>query len=186
MPHRFTTPIAASLLLLLIGPALSAAMTVIPRPDKGDTILVPAESTLHFHAFDQDGTAKFDGPIEMSGTYYYGANAIDDGQAPEMTLYFMPDKATAAHLPRFKTRGQPDEIYLSNAEAFTREVIPRDQLMRVSKSRSAKYISGHIDIWVDRFEAGIECDAPFFNAHFLSVAHKSMMLAMADLPDVGC
>jgi hypothetical protein len=165
--------------LLLASPALADAAKIIARADKADSIVVPADSTLRFRAFDTEGTAKFDGAIELSGTYYYGDTQLDDGTT-ETTLYLMPDAATKARLPHFKTRGLPDSIFLSNGAAFAKAVIAKGSI------KKGKVVSGKIDIMADRFEAGIECDAPFFNARFLSVAHPPLRVANTDMPDVGC
>ena len=170
---------------LTAAPVHSDPAQVIARPDQGDSIVIPPKSTLRFRAFDKEGTAKFDGKLLLSGTYYYGSNAIDDGEGFEPALYFIPDKATKARLPIFKERGMPGEIYLSNPRAFVTAVIPKESLATFGKSR-ARYLSGKADIWVDQFEAGIECDAPFFDARFMSVAHAPLKVALADPPDTGC
>jgi hypothetical protein len=38
----------------------------------------------------------------------------------------------------------------------------------------------------DRIEDGVECDAPFVNARFLSLAIPPLRVAMADMPHAGC
>ncbi len=146
---------------------------------------MPPGNVLRFRAFDKEGTAEFDGAVLLSGTYYYGDNQFNDGGDIDLTLYFVPDRSTAARLPHFKERGAPTAIYLSNAEAFAKSAIPKEKLARLNK-KGTQYVSGKIDIWVDRFEAGIECDAPFFNARFQSVAGPPLRVALADLPDIGC
>jgi hypothetical protein len=131
------------------------------------------------------GQAKFQGKIALSGTYYYGANAMQGGTAGEPTLYFVPDRPTKAQRPSFRERGTPAEIYISNPNTFIRAAVPQQRPSQLVPNRG-KYLSGKIDIWVDHFEAGIECDAPFFNARFVSVARRTLKIALATLPDVGC
>ncbi|HEY5337229.1 MAG TPA: hypothetical protein VIJ85_03425 [Rhizomicrobium sp.] len=175
----------AGIVLLALPATAALASQTIALPDKSDTIIMPSGSPLHFHAFNTENGATFDGPVMISGTYYYGNNPIDDGEPLERALYFMPDKASAARLPRFGDHGQPTSIFVENSTAFAKAVIPATTLAQF-KRNSAKYVSGEADIWVDHFEVSIECDTPSFTAHFLSVAHPPQRLAMADMPDTGC
>jgi hypothetical protein len=180
---RFWTSIFIGL-VVFASPAFSDPAKIIPRPDKADSVIIPAGSALRFRAFDQEGTAKFDGAIELSGTYYYGDNALDDGTT-ERTLNLFPDAATKARIPHFKDRGLPDAIWLEGADAFASAVISKDQLAALHR-KGAKNVAGHIDIMVDKFEMGIECDAPTISAHFLSVVQRPMRVASKDQPDTGC
>lgn len=175
-------PIFAAVLAVAFAGEAFAGNIARPTPNNADTILYSEKSPLHLKSFGTENTADFVGVIELSGTYYYGRNALDDGSV-ETTLYFLPDHATALRLPKFKTRGQPDSIYLSNEAGFAREVIPAYER---SGLRKGKFLSGHADILVDGFQAGIQCDAPYFNAHFLRVAHSPVTVATANLPDIGC
>lgn len=166
-------------------PALSGGGTTIAIPENGDAIILPPGSALHFRAFGAEHAVEFAGPIELTGTYYYGDNQYNDTGTPDLSLYFVPDKASLARLPHFKLRGQPGDIYLTNPAAFLDAVIPKDQRAAVQK-KGAKYLSGKVDIWVDQFEAGIECDAPYFNARFLRVAQPPLRVALTNMPDEGC
>jgi len=166
-------------------PALSGGGTTIAIPENGDAIILPPGSALHFRAFGAEHAVEFAGPIELTGTYYYGDNQYNDTGTPDLSLYFVPDKASLARLPHFKLRGQPGDIYLTNPAAFLDAVIPKDRRAAVQK-KGAKYLSGKVDIWVDQFEAGIECDAPYFNARFLRVAQPPLRVALTNMPDEGC
>jgi len=166
-------------------PALSKDANVIAIPADDDALILPANSPLHFRSFGPENAVEFDGAIELSGTWYYGDNQFNDTGTADPTFYFVPDKASFARLPRFKTRGQPGDIYLTNGNALLDAVATRAERAEAEK-KGSKYLSGKIDIWVDRFEAGIECDAPFFNARFLRVAEPPLRVARAELPDVGC
>jgi hypothetical protein len=170
---------------LFAQPAL-AGEHVIAMPEGVDTVIMPASSRLHFRAVTKDHTVIFDGPVELTGNYYFGDNVYDDGgDSVEPTLYFLPDKASLARLPRFGSRGQPTEVYLNNPKDFAKAVIsPADA--KAALRKGGKYASGKADIWVDHFQAGIECDAPNFSANFLSVAHPPLRVALAAQPDVGC
>ena len=179
---------ALALGVLFLAQPLAAAPgeKVIALPDNADTIVIPAASTLHLRGVTKDYTVNFDGPVEISGTYYYGADVYDDGgSSTDPVLYLVLDKASLARLPRFGTRGQPGELYLTNEKDFAKAVIPPDD-MKAALRRGGKYAAGKADIWVDKFQASIECDAPNFTAHFLSVAHAPLRVALANAPDVGC
>ena len=68
---------------------------------------------------------------------------------------------------------------------FLNKVVTNSDRAAVAK-KGAKYLSGHVDIWVDKFEAIVECDAPNFDAHFLRIAQPPKRLAAANVPDGGC
>jgi len=166
-------------------PALSKGANVIAIPEAGgETIVLPHGSPLHFRAFGPEHVVEFDGPIEISGAWYYGSSQIDDGTS-DLALYFVPDKESLARLPRFKERGQPGDIYLTNSADLLKAITTKEDRAKAAK-RGTKYLSGHVDIWVDKFEAGIECDAPYFNAHFLRIAQPPMRVALTTMPDEGC
>jgi len=102
--------------LLLAQPAFAAPVSV-PLPDKADIVIVPDGSGLKFRKFDDMSQAVFTGQLTLSGTYYYGPNAIDDG-TNSLTLYFRPDKPSAARMPYLKSRGKPEDMVLTNDAAF--------------------------------------------------------------------
>jgi hypothetical protein len=169
---------------LLLTPAIAAAGDrAIPVKAMDEVLYVPANSPLHFRAFGDESAAEFDGAVELSGTWYFGANPNDPDSGP--SLEFVPDSASLARLPRYKMRGQPGDIFITNPGDFVHAVLaPADQAK--ADKKGAKYLSGKIDIWVDKFEAGVECDAPFFNAHFLRVAKPPLRVALTGMPDEGC
>lgn len=166
-------------------PALSGGETTIAIPESGDAIILPPNSSLHFRAFGPEHAVEFDGPVELSGTWYYGDNQFNDTDAVDATLYFVPDKASLSRLPRFKQRGQPGDIFLTNGADLLRAVASKTDQAKAEK-KGSKYLSGKVDIWVDQFEAGIECDAPFFNARFLRMASPPLRVALSNMPDEGC
>jgi hypothetical protein len=164
--------------------ALADSAKLIPLPDKADTIVLPAGSTLHLHGFDTEGTATFDGAIELSGTYYFGDNPLDDGTT-ERTLNLFPDAATKARIPHYKEHGIPDAIWIDGADGFAKAVLTPAQIAALHK-KGAKNASGHIDMMTDKFQMGIECDVPTMSAHFLSVVQRPLRVASKDQPDAGC
>ncbi|HUB86069.1 MAG TPA: hypothetical protein VL971_10275 [Rhizomicrobium sp.] len=175
---------AATATAFLFSPAFAApGERAIPVKAMDEVLYVPANSPLHFRDFGDESAAEFDGAVELSGTWYFGGTPDDPDAGP--ALEFVPDSASLARLPRYKTRGQPGDIFITNPGDFVHAVLsPADQAK--ADKKGAKYLSGKIDIWVDQFEAGVECDAPFFNAHFLRVARPPMRVALKDMPDEGC
>jgi hypothetical protein len=170
--------------MLFAMPAWSKSV-VIPRPgDIMGSIVVP-EGPLHLKNFDKEGSAHFDGQIQLSGTYYYGDNQYSEAPGAQATLYLNLDKASKARLPYFKDYDVPASIYLLNDAAFVKAVLSKEQL-KASRKKNAKYATGKVQIVVDRLETGIECDVPFINVRFVSVVHQPLRLAAADLPDEGC
>ncbi len=165
---------------LLFTTSAWAKSTFIARPGSQDMfgIVVP-ESPLRFTYFDSDGKAHFKGRIKLSGTYYYGDANETDGK-----LYFKLDRETKVRLPHFKGYHVPDLIYFSNDAAFIETVLPEKQFE--TPREIAKYITGRVQIIVDNLETGVECDAPFINVRFVSVALAPLRFAAADLPDEGC
>lgn len=182
--RMFSAIAACAAMVMLSVPAMSGSATTIAVPQDGDAIILPQGSPLHFRAFGAEAAAEFDGAIEVSGTWYYGDKQIDDGDTG-LSFYFVPDKTSLARLPRYKLRGQPTDIYLTNTGDLLNKVVTNADRAKVAK-KGAKYLSGRIDIWVDKFEAGIECDAPYFNAHFLRIAQPPTRVALTNMPDEGC
>lgn len=181
---RFASALAGALLLTCVAPAVSGPAK--PTVVKGgiEEMLLPAGSQLHFKKTGQDGAVYFDGPVEISGTYYYSENKTDDGV--DRALFIKPDRASVARLPSFKDHGLADNIYLSNEQAFAKAAISPDKLAHL-KQDGTHYISGKTDVIADQFQAGIECDVPNAQARFVSLAHAAMMASLA-IPsdDEGC
>lgn len=162
--------------LLIAALALSAA-TAFSAPDVvvnrhgADPLIVPAASGLHYKSTDGDGTSKFDGRIMLSGTYYYDGGVDTDSAS----LQLIPDRDTWARLPRFKEHGTPSSLFLSEAKAFAK-----------ASGITKPTARGKMQVWADRFEAGIECDVPFFNARFVALAQSLQKFAAKDQDDEGC
>jgi hypothetical protein len=166
-------------ILLLAQPALATPVR-ITLPDKADTVVVPDGTGLRFRKFDDTNQAIFTGRLTLTGTYYYGPSAIDDG-TNSLMLYFRPDKASAARIPYLKIRGRPDDMVLTNDAAFARAALSREGLARVKKS----YATGTITVTIDTISAGVVCDGPSWTARFVS-AKKPVEVKFGPMPDTGC
>lgn len=170
---------------LTAPPAFSKGDTVIPVKADDDALIVPAGSPLHFHGFGPESAGEFDGAIELSGTWYYGVDPFNGDDTEGADFYFVPDNASYGRLPRFKMRGQAEYIYLTNVIDLLNAVASKADQAKAERKK-AKYISGKVTIWIDKLDAGIECDAPTFDAHFLRVAQPPVRVALAGMPEEGC
>ena len=175
-----------SVMLLLAPAALAAPSARIALPNKSDTVVLPPGSGLKFDKFDSDGNVVFSGKLTLSGTFYYGDNAFNDGTTVDLTLYFHPDAATIARLPYLQTRGKAGEIVLTNGEAFAASVLtPAQRATLAKKSKTAPYATGTASVLVDGFDAGVVCDTASFTAHYLSLVKPATAKMGAD-PGAGC
>ncbi len=174
--------VASVLAALLAVSSAGAAPTRVALPGFDESVVIPDGSPLAFQSFDKDSiTVRFTGSIRLSGTYYYGSNVYEDATS-DKAVYFKPNRASLERLPSFRQHGRPDDIFVTNPEAFRRAVV---QSGDPPPRKSAPYATGHITIVVDRFEASIECDAPNFSARFVSVV-KPAPVRFAAMPDTGC
>ncbi|HEX3808352.1 MAG TPA: hypothetical protein VHW02_01535 [Rhizomicrobium sp.] len=182
--HRLVVVSVGALILIFAAPAISGPAKTIPLYGGTESITIPAGSMLRFKKIDQDSSVYFDGPVEISGTFYYSENHNDDGI--DRALYVDPDAATIARLPAYKDHGLADHIYLSNEEAFVKAAISPDKLAALKKD-GTHFISGKADVMADQFQAGIECDVPNAQAHFLSLVQPRVMAALKNpAGDEGC
>jgi hypothetical protein len=175
-------------LTALVAAALSAGIawgaTQIPF-FADEVLIVPKDSPVHFLSKEPHGPAVFDGKFVLTGTYYYGDAEFNDGPEVMLELTFIPDPAMAARLPYFKQRGRPHAVFLTNGAAFANAVISKTTLAALTK-KGAPRATGRVSIWVDKFKAEVVCDAPEFNARFVSVYKPAVLVALAKAPEIGC
>jgi len=176
-------------LALLLGSAVSGP-TVIPHPEaKGEALIVPADSPVHFRGWDKYGYAQFDGRFVLTGTFVYGCGGnCADYEGPitegDLQVRVAPDPAVAARLPNWKIRHSDMVILITRATDLVRMfATPRQHAaLRAGK---IKDLRGRLSIVVDHFRAGIECDAPSFDARFVRVV-KAPKVASGKLGEYGC
>ena len=150
-----------------------------------EVLIVPKDSPAHFRSKEPHGPAVFDGKFVLTGTYYYGDAEYNDGPEVMLELTFIPDPSSAARLPYFKQRGRPNAVFLTNGAAFANAVISKTTLAALTK-KGAPRATGRVSIWVDKFKAEVVCDAPEFNARFVSVYRRAVLVALAKTPEIGC
>jgi hypothetical protein len=167
--------------LLLASPVLADTAKIIAFPDKADSIVVPAGSPLHLHAFDPQGNdaASFDGKMLLSGKFYLSNN---------LDLMLEPDRATLARLPHLKHHGWGEafKIELSSSAAFAHVALPPAALAAIKKKGDDEYASGKIGIWADRFRLRLACDEVMIDANFVSVASPPGNVAGATYEGGDC
>ena len=176
--------ILAALVVGALSAAAAGGATQIPF-FADEVLIVPKDSVVHFRSKELHGPAVFDGKFVLTGTYYYGDAEFNDGPEVMLELTFIPDPASAARLPYFKQRGRPNAVFLTNGAAFANSVIPRATLATLNQ-KGAPRATGRVSIWVDRFQAGVVCDAPEFNARFVSVYRPAVLIALAKAPAISC
>ena len=190
--RKHLAALAALLLSSLTALAASPEPKSIPYPNSTDSIVVPANSPVHYSGTkDEAGALIFQGRLLLTGTFYYGDNDFNDSGDDnpsrykfEPQAYIIPDKDVAERLPRFSIRNGRQVLFIQNPVAFAKAVVSDAQARRV-RCRRCGDVTGHIAIWADQFSAGIECDAPSYGVRFLSV-YKPARHAMKPRPDRGC
>jgi hypothetical protein len=186
--------VIAAFALLLVATNSVGAEPQISFDGGIDRIAVPANSPVRYVGMRKengDPVASFHGKFLLTGTYYYGDNDFNDSgdEKPseyvfDPQAYIIPDRDIAGQLPHFVVRNGRQTIFLTNPVAFARAVVPERDAHRV-RCRSCGDATGHIAIWVDHFSAGIDCDAPSYDARFLSVANP-IKTAIVPKPDRAC
>ncbi len=146
-------------------------------------LIIPAGSPLRYKSVSPYGDVEFEGKVVVKGTYYFGRSRANSRRDFELT--FVPSREVYAVLPYFKGYRHLEEIEIANPDDFINAVIPPGKLVELRKKRWG-FISGKIDIWIDRFTARVECDAPIDQMRFLSV-YKAEPVRIAQSMDVeGC
>ncbi len=181
----------AYLVIALISLGLSVAApaaegdAVLPLASGVDAIVVPQDGPLVFERFVDRDTARFRGRFLLAGTWYYGDRGMADDPVATLELNFVPDAAVAKHLPHWRDRGGPSRILITNGAAFAGDAVGKETIAALVKHRERK-VSGRAAIWVDRFEATIQCDTPLYSARFLAVAHTGLAQTGKAEQDFGC
>jgi hypothetical protein len=160
-----------AVLILLPMATCTAANAAIIRSDSGDELVVPPDSPARFSAFEQYEVADFTGQFVLTGTYRYGyltKNPADDATYGELDLYFVPDRKFAATLPYWRRRGKVSEVHFKNDKAFVKAVISNDVVMKLRRKKIFS-TSGRASIWVENYQAWLECDSPNYAVRFISL-----------------
>lgn len=167
--------------VLIASPVFAGAAATIAFPDKADSVVVPAGSSIHFQGFDTQGndTANFDGKMQLSGKFYLSNN---------LDLMLEPDRATLSRLPHLKHHGWGEafKITLSNGSAFGHVVLASPALAALKKKGDDEYVSGKVGVLADHFRLRLACDEVMIDADFMSVASPPSNIATATYEGGDC
>lgn len=181
-------------LIALLSLAAASAVTaaepqVIALEGVGEEALViPAAMPVRFSGFENEGTtARFDGRFVLRGTFVYGC--LMECTAPldpnQLEAFVAPDPDVAATLPTWKIRGEAKRVYLFDAEKLAAEVVTGEERAALLAGKIPD-VRRHVDILIEDFRAGIECDSPSLTARFVALAAPPRV-ARAKLEEIsGC
>ena len=128
---------------------------------------------------DFESNAKFHGRFTISGAYKV------ERYGDETTAAIKPDKTSLKLLPYWREHGGPDEINISNAEAFAQAVLSPAELQML-KAKKGRAPHGNITIVADDYSTSIECDVASFEARFISVVKPAVRIAANPTSEEGC
>jgi hypothetical protein len=151
------------------------------HPPDTEAMILPAGSPMHLASFPRDfeSNAKFHGRFTLSGAYKvqrYGE---------ETSATIKPDKTSLKLLPYWRDHGGPDEVNISNAEAFAEAVLSPAELQAL-KAKKGRSPHGRITIIADDYSTSIECDVASFEARFISVVIPAVRIAANPTSEEGC
>ena len=164
--------IASLLSIVLIGAASAATSTVIPFPRaSGEALIVPASSPVHFTGFNKQGYGHFRGRFLLTGTFVYGCDIECEPplRADQLYVEIIPDRSVIGILPHFKLRGGDMQIFLQYGDRLANRILTQAERTALLDGKRSD-VRRRVAIYVEDFEAGIECDGPFFSARFVALA----------------
>jgi hypothetical protein len=95
----------------------------------------------------------------------------------------IPDPGSA--LPHWKLRNGDMLIYLVDGERLANQIVSRQERAALLAGK-VQDIRKHVSILVNDFEAGIECDSPFYSARFIAIAKPVNLASAKTKPNYGC
>ena len=160
-----------AVMLGLLAPLVSAEELQLVQASDSATYAVPKRSPVRFSSIGAYGVAYFEGRFLLRGTYHYGYltdNPAADATYGVLDLYFLPDKEISALLPYWHQHPPVHEIRFQNARQFVEAVIPTRVLNQL-QAKERFSVSGRAAVWVDSYQASVECDYPTYSVRFVSV-----------------
>jgi hypothetical protein len=176
--------LVALLSLALISATPAGKAREIPWvPGSDEAIVIPAASPVRFKGFNKDHYAVFSGRFVLTGTFVYGCNVDCDPPNPDVEADIIPDPGSA--LPHWKLRSGDMLIYLVDGERLANQIVSRQERAALLAGK-VKDVRKHVSILVDDFQAGIECDSPFYSARFIAVAKPLKLASAKTEANYGC
>src|SRR5687768_16264427 len=119
--------------LTLAQSAKPRVVEMHPGEEYSSAIVIPAASPLVIASVrPEESTVTFSGRFTLSGDYML--ELFEE----EMHLTMWPDKKSRSALPYWRDRGVPDEIYISDAQAFAEAVLTQPRLAKLKAQQDAK------------------------------------------------
>jgi len=172
--------------ILLVSASPAQFVALPDDPDEG--IIVPPDSPVQFHDFDQYGRAHFTGKFVLTGTFTYRCNYCEPGtKVTENDLEFsiVPDPALLSRLPHWKQHDNDTMVEILQARRFTHAVTAAADRRALLLGKRDE-VTGRIAIVVDDFQAGLDCDSANFSAKFVSIAKPVTIAKVQFNGNYGC
>ena len=173
-----------SLTSMVVG--ATAAPTFVPLGQYDEGVLVPADSPVTFHRFNEYDSAQFSGQFVLEGVFVLDCDFCEPGYKDnEIRLSIVPDPAIAGRLPRWKVHREDIAIVITNAAAFLRAVSTPTQ-RKLLLSGKLDEVRGRAAIVVDQYEAHLDCDSANYSARFVAIAKPPKVAKAKVKGDFGC
>lgn len=179
---RLRSLLAVCLLAALAAGSAAEARGVDRRliSNKADGIVyaLPKQSPFKVEKASVEGLT-FKGRAVISGTYVFGRNSPAEEEmngSKEPDLYFVPDAASAALLPRWNEDGVIDGVYISNRDDFFTAVIEPQMVQKV-KAGQVRSLTGPLTIEIEGYFATVLCGLPAYGTRFVRVATPPQVVA---------
>lgn len=171
---------------LLVGAAPLAR--IVPHPNGGPALIIPANSPVLFSGFDENGTAQFSGRFKLNGQFVYDCPADCEPPATEddVELVIILDPELAASLPHWENRGDGMTVYIGDIDRLKHTIATKGQVDDLLSGKIGD-ISGHLSIMVDRFAADFGCDySPYYSARFVTLVEQYRLTRAPVDANYGC
>ncbi|MFN9163875.1 MAG: hypothetical protein ACK6DM_14405 [Alphaproteobacteria bacterium] len=168
----------AALAAVWVAEARGVDRRLISNKADGIVYALPKQSPFKVEKASVEGLT-FKGRAVISGTYVFGRNAPaaeEMNGSKEPDLYFIPDAASAALLPRWKEDGVIDGVYISNRDDFFKAVIAPGMVQKV-KAGKVRSLTGPLTIEVEGYFATVICGMPAYGTRFVRVATPPQVIA---------
>lgn len=177
---------AAALAMLLLG--ARPADRIVPHPEGGPALVIPAGSPVRFIGFTKDGGARFTGRFELSGTFVYHCEVECEPGMKERDLSFgiVPDPDLAKRMPHWQDRGNGMVVDLSPIESLRGKIASPKAVAELLAGKVPD-IRGHIVVIASNYSADYGCDySPYYSARFISVVKPPKLASNDAEPNYGC
>jgi hypothetical protein len=184
-------PVSVSILVAALGLAAPAqAREGASRiASDGMVLVIPAASPVRLASSEHRSVlARFTGRFTITGFYSIECAIDFNGACPlnGLELYIEPDPTLRALLPRWDMyKGNRPLIELTDADRFIKDHIDAPTLAAFKAGR-IEHKTGYAAIVVKDLVTGVDCDAPWYSATFVSSAPVARLAARDPDGNRGC